>query len=65
MNTETFGISALGNYHEAMPTAALQDSIAQVAAWQLAKNGVDPNGTAVLTSTADGCESWIQETYLR
>lgn len=57
MNTETFGISALGNYHEVMPTAALQESITRVAAWQLAKNGIDPYGTAVLTSTSDSSTS--------
>ena len=57
MNTETFGISALGNYHEVMPTAALQESITRVTAWQLAKNGIDPYGTAVLTSTSDSSTS--------
>ena len=49
-NTYTMGIAAIGNYGTVAPSAALLNSIAQVAAWKLAPFGRDPLGTTTLTA---------------
>jgi hypothetical protein len=49
-NTNTMGISALGNYQTARPPAVMVDSIAKVAGWKLSQYGVDPSATTKLTS---------------
>nr|WP_238338142.1 FG-GAP-like repeat-containing protein [Pedococcus badiiscoriae] len=49
-NTDTMGISALGNYQTTTPPAVMVDSIAKVAGWKLSQYGVDPLGTTQLTS---------------
>ncbi len=55
-NTDSMGVSALGNYEEAAPPAAMMSSIARVAAWKLGPQGVDPSGQTTLTS-AGGASS--------
>ena len=49
-NTDTMGVSALGNYDIAAPPAAMMNSIARVAAWKLGPQGVNPSGQTTLTS---------------
>ena len=49
-NTDTMGISALGNYQTVQPPAVMVDSIAKVAGWKLSQYGVDPTATTKLTS---------------
>jgi len=49
-NTDTMGVSALGNYDVAAPPAAMMDSIARVAAWKLGRHGFNPSSTAILTA---------------
>ncbi|WP_182111775.1 MULTISPECIES: N-acetylmuramoyl-L-alanine amidase [unclassified Actinotalea] len=44
-NTGTVGISMLGDYSQVNPGAAVQESIAQLAAWRLRQYHRDPNGT--------------------
>lgn len=51
-NTDTIGISALGNYEITQPPAALVSSIEKVMAWQAARWGLNPTGTTTLTSRA-------------
>lgn len=49
-NTNTMGISALGNYQTVKPPAVMVDAIAKVAGWKLSQYGVDPSATTQLTS---------------
>lgn len=44
-NTDTIGVSAIGDYTKVEPSAPLLDGIAQVIAWKLAAFGRDPLGT--------------------
>jgi hypothetical protein len=49
-NTDTFGISMIGNYDTAPTTQRMVDAVSAVMAWKLSLYGVDPNGTTTLTS---------------
>ena len=49
-NTDTMGISAIGNYETASAPAAMVDALAKVAGWKLSQYGVNPTGTTRLTS---------------
>ena len=53
LNSNTFAISAIGNYDTQEPTnpAALVESIASLMAWKLAPYGLDPNSNASMVST--------------
>jgi len=48
-NTETIGVSAMGNYETAQPSAALVTSIERVLAWQAFRHGLDATGSVTLT----------------
>lgn len=45
-NTGSAGISLMGNYMTESPSAAMVESMKQMAAWLGARNGIDPNGTS-------------------
>ncbi len=49
-NTDTMGVSALGNYDIAAPPAAVLSSIGRVAAWKLGRQGFEPSSKTVLTA---------------
>jgi peptidoglycan hydrolase-like protein with peptidoglycan-binding domain len=49
-NTDTMGISALGNYETASAPAVMVDSMAKVAGWKLSQYGVNPASKVTLTS---------------
>ncbi|MBM7805809.1 uncharacterized protein with LGFP repeats [Geodermatophilus bullaregiensis] len=49
-NTSTFGVSMLGNYDVVDTPQAMVDSVAAIIAWKFSLYGVDPRGTARLTS---------------
>src|SRR4051794_13076735 len=53
-NTGTFGVSMLGNYDIAAPSAAMLQMVSTVVAWKLSLYGVDPRGTTTLTSGGGG-----------
>jgi uncharacterized protein with LGFP repeats len=53
-NSNTFGVSMLGNYAETDTPQAMLDSVASVIAWKLALYGVNPYGTTQLTSGGGG-----------
>jgi len=44
-NTDTMGISAMGNYDVVAPPQVMVDAMAKVTGWKLAQFGVDPAGT--------------------
>ncbi|KES06759.1 alpha integrin [Streptomyces toyocaensis] len=52
-NTDTLGISYIGNFESAHPSRAAMDSIARVVAWKFGMYGIDPTGTVTLTSGTD------------
>ena len=57
-NTDTFGVSVLGNLDVARPSAATVEAIARVMAWKLDAHHRDPLGSTVLTARgADGTTS--------
>ena len=49
-NTRTLGVSMLGNYSEAAPPAAVQESVARVIAWRLGAYHRDPLSTVGYTT---------------
>ena len=49
-NENTWGISMIGNYEIAQPTAALLESVTDLAGWKAAISGVDPESTVQLRS---------------
>jgi hypothetical protein len=49
-NTNTVGISYIGNYMSAKPSRAALDSIARIVAWKFGMYGIDPTGKVTLTS---------------
>jgi uncharacterized protein with LGFP repeats len=53
-NTNTFGVSMLGNYDVATVPPAVVDAVAAIIAWKFALYNVDPNGYTVLTSAGGG-----------
>ncbi|MDT9592690.1 FG-GAP-like repeat-containing protein [Nocardioides zeae] len=44
-NDWAFGISAIGNYETAQPTAAMQEAIAKLIAWKLSIHGISATST--------------------
>ena len=53
-NSESFGVSAIGNFSEVQPPAVMVDSIAQILAWKLSLIGRDPRGAGLVTSGGGG-----------
>ncbi|OCW85822.1 N-acetylmuramoyl-L-alanine amidase, partial [Nocardia farcinica] len=49
-NKETLGVSMIGNLEEAPPTAAMVSATGKFLRWRLGKAGLNPAGTATLTS---------------
>ncbi len=47
-NTDSFGVSLIGDFEEAEPPAEMIDSTARLIAWKLALNYRDPQGTTTL-----------------
>ncbi|MGW2384479.1 N-acetylmuramoyl-L-alanine amidase [Streptomyces sp. NPDC001658] len=52
-NTNTLGISYLGNYESAQPSRAALDAMARIVAWKFGMYGIDPTGKVTLTSGVD------------
>jgi hypothetical protein len=57
-NTDTFAVSAIGNYEKAAAPPVMVDSIARLLAWKLSLAYDDPNGTTVLTSVGGGTSKY-------
>ncbi|NAZ87209.1 N-acetylmuramoyl-L-alanine amidase, partial [Kineococcus indalonis] len=53
-NTDTFGVSMMGDFTSVAPSAACLESVAQVIAWKLSLHGLPAKGSAVLTSAGGG-----------
>ncbi|GKQ40931.1 hypothetical protein ALMP_74500 [Streptomyces sp. A012304] len=61
-NTNTVGISYLGNYETATPSRAGLDAIARIVAWKFGMYGIDPTGRVTLTSgSAKGVDGNLVE----
>nr|WP_030254118.1 N-acetylmuramoyl-L-alanine amidase [Streptomyces violens] len=52
-NTNTVGISYIGNYMSAKPSRAAMDAVARVIAWKFGMYGIDPAGKVTMTSGTD------------
>lgn len=61
-NSYTFGVSMLGNYDVAPVPQATVDAVGDVIAWKFGLYGVDPRGTAVLTSGGGGTAKYTAGT---
>ncbi|MGO3696840.1 MAG: N-acetylmuramoyl-L-alanine amidase [Corynebacterium casei] len=53
-NSNTWGISMMGNYSNAQPSTEMLNSVTSIAAWKAANAGFDPSGTVNLTSGGFG-----------
>jgi hypothetical protein len=61
-NTNTVGISYIGNYETAKPSRAGLEAISRIVAWKFGMYGIDPNGQVTLTSgTAKGQDGNLVE----
>ncbi|MEU9332191.1 peptidoglycan recognition protein [Streptomyces sp. NPDC048290] len=52
-NTNTLGVSYIGNFETAEPSPAALDALARVVAWKFGMYGIDPTGQVTLTSGID------------
>ncbi len=52
-NTNTVGISYIGNFETAKPSRAALDAIARIVAWKFGMYGIDPTGKVTLVSGSD------------
>jgi uncharacterized protein with LGFP repeats len=57
-NTNTFGVSMLGNYDVAGVPPAVINAIADVVAWKFSLYNVDPSGYTALTSAGGGTSKY-------
>ncbi|MGW3650809.1 peptidoglycan recognition protein family protein [Streptomyces sp. NPDC000878] len=62
-NTQTTGVSVLGDYSKVVPPTAVLTSVARVAAWKLGQYGVNPTGTTTLTAGAAGTSQYNTRTW--
>ena len=53
-NSHNWGISMIGNYEIEEPSQKMLNSVAEIAGWKAAISGIDPTGTATLTSGGFG-----------
>ncbi len=49
-NTGSVGVAVLGDFRQATPSQASIETVSRVIGWKLGISGVDPNGTATMTS---------------
>ena len=49
-NTNTWGISMIGNYETTAPTEAMLNSVAEIAGWKAAISNINPKGSTDLVS---------------
>ncbi|MDH2411328.1 peptidoglycan recognition protein [Streptomyces chitinivorans] len=49
-NHDSTGIAVLGSYNSTNPSTAAVDAVSKLVAWKLGLHGVDPRGTATMTS---------------
>jgi hypothetical protein len=61
-NTDTIGVSAMGNYDVATAPAAMVKAIERVLAWQAYRYDVDPTATTRLTQSGKGTARWSSGT---
>ena len=53
-NTDTYGISVMGDFQAAAPPQAAVDAVALLMGWKAGQYGVNPTGTATLISQGGG-----------
>ncbi|GAB7192227.1 hypothetical protein NUM3379_29360 [Kineococcus sp. NUM-3379] len=53
-NTDTFGVSMMGDFSSVSPSAAMLESVAQVTAWKLSLYNVQPGASVQLMSAGGG-----------
>ncbi|GHD08278.1 cell wall-binding repeat-containing protein [Zhihengliuella salsuginis] len=53
-NSDTFGVSVLGDYRYAKPTWSVRNSLTRIVAWQAKYWGYDPAGKVTLTAGGGG-----------
>ncbi|MFI8302376.1 FG-GAP-like repeat-containing protein [Streptomyces sp. NPDC085927] len=52
-NTDTLGLSYLGNFEDVQPSRPAMDAMARIIAWKFGMYGIDPTGRVTLTSGVD------------
>ncbi|MFC7402511.1 S-layer homology domain-containing protein [Citricoccus sp. GCM10030269] len=57
-NTDTIGVSAMGNYEEVGAPAAMVSAIERVLAWQAYRYDVNPTGSVTLTQRGKSTARW-------
>src|SRR5690606_15903632 len=62
LNTDTIGVSAMGNYDVTAAPAIMVTAIERVLAWQGARYNVNPTGTTRLTQSGKGTARWTSGT---
>ena len=57
-NTDTFGVSGIGDFTTAVPTLAMRNAYARILGWKLSRYGVDPRANTVLVSAGGPYTQW-------
>jgi hypothetical protein len=64
-NTDTFGVSMIGNYDTVRPSAASVNAVVRLFAWKLDLFHRDPRGQTTLTSAGGGTSRYAAGTTVR
>ena len=64
-NTDTYGVSVMGNFQDAAVPQAAVDAVAAATGWKLGQYGVDPRGTSLLVSQGGGTSRYRAGTPVR
>jgi uncharacterized protein with LGFP repeats len=64
-NSDTFGVSMMGDFTSVAPTAACLESVALVLAWKLSMYGLPADGAAYLTSAGGGTARYAAGTTVK
>ncbi|NAZ78350.1 hypothetical protein GTQ99_23505, partial [Kineococcus sp. T13] len=64
-NSDTFGVSMMGDFTSVAPSAACLESVARVIAWKLSTYALPADGTAWLTSAGGGTARYAAGTTVK
>ncbi|WP_432561626.1 N-acetylmuramoyl-L-alanine amidase [Kineococcus sp. SYSU DK003] len=64
-NTDTFGVSMMGDFTSVAPSAECLESVAKVIAWKLSMYGLPADGAAYLTSAGGGTARYAKGTNVK
>lgn len=64
-NSQTVGVSVLGNFNTAVPTTATLTALARIAAWKLGQYDADPAGTVSMVAGDDNLHNYYSRYFTK